>query len=363
MMIEGSVGRFLGYVHVHQKGYWDEQTLDRSMMLSDSLNSTLASVPEVRSVVPRLQTYALAAGQEHSRPAMILGIDLWAEEALIDPKNRMVSGEYFEANDERSVLIGEDMPERLGVQIGDSLVLIGQGFRGVSAAGLYRIKGTLTFPDQELNRSLVMLPIETASVLFGTEDRRTSLILIPEDPGEINGITEELSSKLSREAYEIMTWRELVPELIQGIEADRGSGLIIILILYMIVGFGILGTVLMMIAERNYELGVMVAVGTPRKIIALVLAAEILMLSIMGSLGGILLSIPVAWYFNVDPIELTGNMAEVMETYGMDPYLPFATEPSIFLHQALVILFITVVFSLVPVLRAMLLDPITAMRA
>lgn len=361
-MIENTVGTFTGYIQIHANGYWDDKTLDHTFVSTDSLYSKIEQESAVRAVVPRLESYALAAGQSQSRPAVIMGIDVEAEKSLSNPEKRMQSGSYFESNNEQSVLVGKDMMQRLNVNVGDSLVLIGQGFRGQSATGLYQIRGTVGFPDPELNKSLVMMPLETAQYFLAAPERLTAFALILDDPDQTENMRKELQQTFSEE-YEVMSWQNMMPELVQTIEADRGSGLIMIAILYIVVGFGILGTVLMMITERTYEFGVMLSVGTPRLAIAIILAFEILAMAFMGSVIGILISVPLAWYFNVNPIQFTGNIAEVYESYGMEAVMQFSVEPYVFYSQAIVVFVITLVFSLLPLIKASRLNPVEAMRS
>lgn len=360
-MIENTVGTFTGYIQVHADGYWDDKTLDNTFIAVDSVYQKIEQQESVLYVVPRLESFALAAGENQSRPAMIIGVDVQAEQFLSDPERRLQSGSYFERNDEQSVLVGRELMQRLDVQLGDSLVLIGQGFRGQSATGLYRIRGTVAYPNPELNRSLVMLPLETAQYFLAAENRLTALSIILDDTDQIESTTEALQSSFSNE-FEVMGWREMMPELVQTIQADRGSGLIMIAILYIVVGFGILGTVLMMITERTYEFGVMISVGTPRFVIALMLAIEILLMAFVGSGIGILVSIPIAWYFNINPIQFSGDIAEVYQSYGMEAVMQFSTEPSVFYSQAVTVFIITMIFSLIPLIKASRLNPVEAMR-
>lgn len=360
-MIENTVGTFTGYIQVHADGYWDDKTLDNTFIGADSVYQKIEQQESVMHVVPRLESFALAAGENQSRPAMIIGVDVLAEQFLSDPERRLQSGSYFEHNDERSVLVGRELMQRLDVQLGDSLVLIGQGFRGQSATGLYRIRGTVAYPNPELNRSLVMLPLETAQYFLAAENRLTALSIILEDTDQIERTTNVLQSSFSDE-FEVMGWREMMPELVQAIQADRGSGLIMIAILYIVVGFGILGTVLMMITERTYEFGVMISVGTPRFVIAQMLAIEILLMAFVGSGIGILVSIPIAWYFNINPIQFSGDIAEVYQSYGMEAVMQFSTEPSVFYSQAVTVFIITLIFSVIPLIKASRLNPVEAMR-
>ncbi len=362
-MLENTVGIFSGYIQVHQQGYQDNPTLDNSFEVSDSLLSVVRSKPAVSSVVPRIDSYALAATREQSRPAMIMGIDIEAEKELSNPLKNLVAGAYFTSNSEQAAIIGKDLRTRLNAQIGDSLVLIGQGYHGMNATGLYQIKGTVSFPNPEMNKSLVYLPLETAQYLFSADNRLTALAINIQDPEALDKTVAALEQDLSGNSYEVLGWPELMPELKQAIQVDRGSGVIIILILYLIVGFGVLGTVLMMIAERYYEFGVMLSVGTPRKTIAKILSLEVLILGLMGTFFGILLSIPVAWYFNVNPIDLSGAMASAAEQYNMSPVIQFSVSPDIFTTQALIVFFITLLFSIYPIIKASKLNPVEAMKS
>lgn len=361
-MIQSTVGTFSGYIQVHASGYWDERTLDNSFQATDSLLETLQSPDEVAAVVPRIESFALGAGKQQSRPVMIMGVDIKAEQHLSNPKQRLHTGNYFDSNDEQAAIVGREVLQRLNMQVSDSLVLLGQGFRGMSARGLYPIKGTVSFPNPEMNKNLVMLPLQTAQQFLAAEDRLTTAAFTVDNPDQIDPTVQKLKQLLSAD-YEVMSWREMMPSLVQSIEVDRGSGYIILGVLYMVVGFGILGTVLMMVTERTYEFGIMLSVGTPRGRLARILAIEILFIAMLGSAIGILISFPIAWYFHLHPIQLTGDMAAVTESYGLQPIIPFSVEPSIFLSQALVIFVITIAFSLIPIFRASNLNPVEAMRS
>ena len=362
-MLENTVGTFTGYIQIHHEGYQKNPTLENSFEVTETLLNIIHSQNSVISIIPRIESYALAAAGEQSRPAMVMGINIEAKRQLSNPVENLQRGSYFESNDERSAIIGTELQKRLNAQIGDSLVLIGQGYHGTNATGLYKIKGTVSFTNPEMNKSLVYLPLETAQYLFSANNRLTSYALDIENPQDLTMTVQSLKQQLPSERYEVMGWQEIMPELQQAIQVDRGSGVIIIMILYMIVGFGILGTVLMMIAERSYEFGVMLSVGTSRKTIAKILSLEVLILSLMGTLIGILLSIPVAWYFNVNPIDLSGAMATAAEQYNMSPMLQFSVAPDIFTSQAIIVFLITLLFSIIPILKASKLNPVEAMKS
>jgi len=360
-MIQNSAGIFTGYLQVHQKGYWDKPTIDNSFAYTDSLIKKIASVNHVTDVVPRLQSYALAAGQKKSRAAMIIGFDTKAEQSLSDPQKNLIDGTYISSDSARSVLITEGLANYLNLAVGDSLVLLGQGYHGMSAADVYPIQGIVKYGIQEMNRAMVFLPIDEAQVFFGTYGRLTAAAVTLDDAHAVNDVQKTIQSQLNG-PYEVMTWRQLMPELVQAIEADSGSGMIILLVLYIVVGFGIMGTILMMTAERQYELGVMVSIGTSRFRLGSMLLLELIFLALLGIILGCMGSLPLVWYFHLNPIHFSGDAAAAMRQYGMEPILPFSTDPTIILGQAMIILGLTAVVSFYPMYHAHKLNPIKAMR-
>lgn len=360
-MIENTVGSFSGHLQVQNEGYHDESTLDNSFDADSAVLSDIASRDEVASVIPRLNSYALAAGEERSKAAMVVGIDVEQEKELSEPDQKITQGSYLSSNSEQAVLISEGLAEYLKVNVSDTLVLLGQGFHGMSAASAYPIKGVMKFGIPEMNKAMVYLPLKTAQDFYGAYGRLTSAVVLLKDPNLVKPTAKAIRANLNNDLV-VLTWQTLMPDLVQAIQADRGSGYILFLILYMVVGFGIFGTVLMMTAERKFEFGVMIAIGTARIKMSVMLILEMVFITIMGAIMGMLLSLPFIFYFNVHPLEFTGEAAKAIAEYGMEPFLRFSTDPSILMNQGFIILVITLIISLYPLWHMRKLKPVEAMR-
>lgn len=360
-MIDNTVGSFTGHLQVQKPGYFDESTLDNSLEVKQSLSDQLQAHPEIESVIPRIDSYALAAGEDRSKAAMVIGIDPDKEKTLSAPDQKIIEGTYFNSDSENGVLVSEGLAEFLDVTVRDTLVLLGQGFRGMSAAGAYPITGIMKFGLPEMNDAMVYLPLQTARSFYAAEDRVTSMVVLLKNPKQVSKVVSELRSDLGDE-YAVLGWQTIMPELVQAIEADRGSGMILLLILYMIVGFGIFGTILMMTAERKFELGVMIAIGTARMKMAIMLILEMLFITFLGTGFGMLFSLPIMYYFYFNPLEFSGETAMAIEEYGMEPFIRFSTDPSILIQQGLIVLIIALVITLYPLLHMRKLKPVEAMR-
>ena len=143
---------------------------------------------------------------------------------------------------------------RLSLKTGDTIYLIGQGFHGATAAGKYVIKGILRFGAPQLNDQALFMPLETAKALFSTENRITSYVIQIKDPANINEVAHILQQQLS-DQYEVMQWGEMMPDIKQHIETDSNNMKYVQGILYLLICFGIFGTLIMMMMERKYEIG------------------------------------------------------------------------------------------------------------
>jgi ABC-type antimicrobial peptide transport system permease subunit len=136
----------------------------------------------------------------------------------------------------------------------------------------------------------------------------------------------------------------------------------LVAILYMIITFGIFGTVLMMTQERMYEFGVIVAVGMKKMKLILIVLVETVLLTFLGVIIGVATVLPINYYFHENPYVLPGNQAEIMEKYGFESVIPFSMDYQIPLFHGLLIFGIALVISLYPIGIIAKLNPLKAMR-
>ena len=136
-----------------------------------------------------------------------------------------------------------------------------------------------------------------------------------------------------------------------------------IFVLYIIVAFGTLATLVMMFAERYHEFGILESIGMKKRQLALMVFIETIILSFLGALAGMIGAIPVVFYFYINPLRFTGEAAEGYRRFVFDPVLNASTDPMIFINQALIVFLIAAVLSLYPVLKMQRLKPLEAMRA
>lgn len=360
-MIDNVVKFYSGYIQVQEEDYWDEKTINNTFNPVDSLLDKIKSVDDVTVVAPRLESFALASSEEITRGTMILGIDPEQESKIMDIAKFLDSGEYLKKGDD-GILVAYDLARYLELDVGDTLVMIGQGFHGSSAAGKYPVRGIIKFPSPELNRQTLYMPLKICQEFFSAEDRVTSLVVMIEDQYALDKATRQLKRKINS-PYRVMTWEEMQPEMLQMIEADRAGAVVMKAILYIIIGFGILGTIMMMVSERKREMGVMIAVGMQRFKLSLILFYETVLIGLIGVVVGFIGSVPFIAYGYHNPLPLSGDAAETMEQMGIEPLMYFSWMPSVFYNQVITVFIITAVISIYPVFTANKLKVHQALRA
>lgn len=358
--IDNVVSFYTGYMQVHAPGFQEKQSLEQSFTRPDSIASVVEAVPHVTQTAPRLESFALISAGDITDGAQVIGIDPAKEDALTGLKEKVTRGSYL-APDDKGILLGSGLADHLKLGIGDTVVVLGSGYHGISAAGRYTITGVVNFPTPELNSTMAYLTLPEAQWLYGARDRVTSLAVMIDAPRYLDQVESSMRGKLG-ENYEVISWKTMMPEMVQYIDVDNASGIIMLVLIYVIVGFGVLGTVLMMTMERMREFGVLVAVGMKKGVLRGIVLIESVILSLNGAVFGMILSVPLLLYLKAHPIHLTGKGAEALLSYGFEPILPFSLNPTIFFWQTFTVLVIALVAAAYPLFRISKLKAVDAMR-
>jgi len=363
-MIESMILNMTGHAQIHQVDYVDEQMLDNSLSLSEDLVNDLNESGLIKGWAPRIQTGALvfkdSTSNTISKNAIVMGIDPDKEAEFISLKEHVTVGEFI-TNEDNQVMLGEGLAERLKVKVGDSIILVSGGYHGSQAYGLYNVKGLVKYGSPELSNGVVFMPIKEAQWMYSLDSMCTNINIILKDESVLEESVSELNNILSGKIL-VRDWKELNPELINMIETDRVEGYIFMFILYMVITFGLFGTMLMMLSERTREFGVLISIGMKRFKLASVVWMEMIIISILGVLVGIAVAFPICYYFHSNPIQFGDEQAEMMADYGMEAVLQFSIDPSIFLTQAMIIFSISSVLALFPFRKLLKLNPQEAMR-
>ena len=359
-LVKNVVSFYTGYIQVHKQGYYNEQLLDNSFEAASETEKKIRTDKNVSGITPRLESFALAASGNITKGCMVVGIDPEKEDRITSLKNKLIRGRYLKADD-TGVLISEGLAGRLKLSLHDTLVLIGQGYHGATAAGKYRIAGIARFGSPDLNDKSLFMPLRMAQDFYGASGMITSYVLSLHDTETPELTAAGLRTSLGNN-YEVLTWTEMIPDIKQHIETDTNNAKYVQGILYMLIAFGIFGTLLMMMIERKFELGMLLAIGMKKSKMAMLLMIESVLTVLTGCMLGILASVPVVRYFNQNPMRISGQTAETYRRFGFEPIFPTSVDPAIFIRQGVIVLAIGLILSLYPVCNILFMIPVNAMK-
>jgi putative ABC transport system permease protein len=363
-MIDNMARFHTGFIQLQDSRFESEPSLDNVFEMDDALFERIAEThPNISFLVPRLETFMLAASEQQTRGAYVMGIEADLEHQLNGLKDHLKSGRFFTPG-EGAVVMGEGLAGRLDVAVGDTLVLLGQGRFGTTAAGKFPIAGLVKHPMFEMNDQRVYMSLPDLQWVVSAEGMITTLLVTPERVRDTDGVAASVRESMTENGeFTVKTWPELMPELLQAIEFDMASAYVMSAILYIVIAFGLFGTILMMTLERVREFGVLLSIGMKRPSLSLVLFLESLLIGVIGVLAGCFISFLVVFYFYHHPIPLTGDLAAAIMDFGFEPILPFYLSGSLFLEQAVIVLLLSTLICLYPIIRVFRMDVLQASKA
>jgi len=426
-MINNFIGSFTGYLQVQHVKYQDNPLIDNSFDYNDSIASAISKIDNVVSVTPHLETFTLASSGTQTKGVAVIAIDPVKEKNFSDPESRLVkyritdeavklleetgqipdavleevaknlgrsyssssrlelelrlsdednelyipeilrcskvSNGYL-ANDDEGILVSDRLANYLKVAVGDSVILMGQGYHGVSATGIFPVRGIIKMPSPEIDNKLIIMTIPAAQKFFDAQGKISSLAINLTDKSDrtIKTAKARINALLPDKNTTAKPWYELNPILYQQIQGDSQTGLAMLGLLYVIIFFGIFGTVMMMVSERKKEFGVLVAIGMQKSKLKKIITIEMMLLGAIGLVCGLLASVPLILYFYYNPILLTGELAKMMEDYGWDPLMPTAWFGPYFYWQAGIVAMMILLTTIYPLRKIGKLKVIEALK-
>lgn len=248
-----------------------------SSVLPEGMAEKVAAVPGVAAVHPAL-IEVLSLLEDDMMGVVVQG---WPPDSEPVKRLNIVKGSAFSEPDARDVILGQRLAAALNVGPGDSVDLIeGESFRVVGVFDSDNVfdNGSMFAPLRSLQRLMLR---EGEVTMFGvvSKDR---------DPEMLKGIAEAISAsdpKLEAQVADEMAKRSTE------IRVARSFAWLTSMIALAIGSIGMLNTMMMAVFERTREIAMLRAIGWKRRRVIAMVLGEATLLSIAGSLLGILLAV------------------------------------------------------------------------
>jgi lipoprotein-releasing system permease protein len=278
--------------------------------------------PGVRAVAPYVEGEALAIGERADAASTALavrGVDPALEAQVSAIGERMQSGSLatLEPGAYR-VLLGSEAAARLGVGIGDTVVLaIAQG--SVTPAGVvprmrrFTVSGVFYSGMYEIDSGLALVHMADAARLMRTGADATGLRLAVHDPMRAPSVAREVAGDLGGGLW-VEDWTQRHANFFRSIELTKRMMFFILLLVVAVAAFNIVSTLVMAVKDKQPDIAILRTLGaTPGSVLA-VFATQGTVIGLLGTLGGVALG--VALSLNLE--RLVHGLERVLGTRFMD---------------------------------------------
>ena len=343
----------------------------------DDLNGTLKQVrlnSQVLGAAPFISAQALLARGEDMKGVLVRGIDPALEPGVIDlpasmqgPKGVNMPGVEALTPGEFGVVLGLDLARQLGLRLGDPVTLIAPNGQVTPAGVLPRLKqmqvvGLFNSGHYEYDSALVMMHVADAGKIFRLEGP-TGIRLKIKDLHEARSVARELAPTLAA-GMAIRDWTQQNRTWFAAVQVEKRMMFIILTLIVAVAAFNLVSTLVMSVTDKRADIAILRTLGASPHSIMGIFMVQGAMVGVIGTLGGLLLGLLVA--FNIDVI------VPALETLFRASFLPkdiylisrMPSDPQMtdILPVAIISLLLAFVATLYPSWRASQVNPAEALR-
>lgn len=361
--VNGAIETYISHIQIHHPQFTEEQESRFTIPRPEELCRELAVIPEVKGAALRSVTTGMIASSHGTRGVMIKAVQPEQEKAVTVLAEKMVKGNYFTERRRNSLLISQDLAEKLEVDVRKKVVLTFQDLSSNITSGAFRIVGIFNSGNTPFDESHVFVLREDLNrLLRGSMDTLQQPIgheiaLLLNRPEQAASLADSLQQALPD--LKVQTYREISPDL-QLYESQIMNVSYVYLVIIMLgLVFGIVNTMLMAVLERTREIGMLMAIGMNKLRVFTLIVLETLMLSFIGAPFGLALGGGTVAYVGANGIDLSA-FSRSLANYGLADTLYFEVEQIVYLQVPIAVLITAVLASVYPALKAVSLRPVEA---
>ena len=328
---------------------------------SGRVAAAVREVRGVRAATPFVLQQALftsPGGEAHG--GLVRGVDTSDASVARDLVSQLRSGRmesFAEGGD--GILLGQELARVLGVLPGDAVTVISPK-GALTAVGMvpkmrrFTVAGTIQVGMHEYDSSIAYLPLGAArefAGLTGVTGIEVKLV----DPFAAKAVGLLISRRLGM-AYWVRDWMDMNRNLFAALQLEKLALFVIVTIIVLVAAFAIIGHLVLLVAEKRKEIGILKSIGATGPSITAVFFTVGMTIGVVGTLAGSVVGLVIIWVQNTYKIiRLAGDV------YQID-HLPMKLTPTDFLAIVGATLVLSFFATIIPARRAGALEPVDVLR-
>ena len=329
---------------------------------ADTVAGRVRSVPGVKSATPFVLQQALFTTESGgSHGGLVRGVDLATPAVVADLRAQVRSGSLEPlTGGQPAVLLGVELARTLGVVVGDSVTAISPK-GAMTAVGMvpkmrrFIVAGTIEIGMYEYDSSMAYLSLPAAREFAGLPAGVTGIEVKLVDPFAAKRVGAQIAGTLGFPFW-VRDWMDLNRNLFAALQLEKLALFVIVTIIVLVAAFAIIGHLVLLVAEKRKEIGILKAIGAASGSITAVFFSVGMTIGVVGTLAGSVVGLTLIWIQNTyKVIRLAGDV------YQID-YLPMKLTPSDFLLVVGSTLVLSFLATILPARRAGALIPVDVLR-
>jgi len=336
----------------------------RGVVDATAIAAKVRTVSGVRSATPFVVQQALFTGQGRGATGGLLrGVDLASPSVRTELVSQVKSGSLdplLRASGEPALLLGRELARTLGAVPGDFVTVISpQG--AMTAVGLvpkmrrFEVAGYVEVGLYEYDASLAYTSLAAAQEFAGLGDRVSGVEVKLDDPFDAKSVGRRIAAVAGPGLW-VRDWMGMNRNLFAALQLEKLALFVIVTIIVLVAGFAIIGHLVLLVAEKRKEIGILKAMGASAGSIGGVFLVAGMLIGVVGTVAGSLFGLTLIWVQNTYKIiHLAGDVYQIDHLPMKLTWLDFGLVTS-------ATLLISFLATLSPARRAARLDPVEVLR-
>jgi lipoprotein-releasing system permease protein len=332
--------------------------------------------PGVTLACPMIERQAIVSAQEQSRGAMILSMapQYLQKRAIIydslQLKPGFSIGAFTGAFTGDSVIIGKRMADVMFLHIGDRITVISpQGedtpFGTVPRQQDFEIVGTFEVGMTEYDKSVILMPLETAQSFFDLPGELTQIEVFTGNIEKNDKIVGDIRKIIENTRYRVIGWQHGDSHLFQAMRIERNVMFLILILIVLIASFNIISGLVMLVKDKTKDIAIMKTIGASQASILRIFLMAGSAIGLAGTVFGAGLGVFVTMHLDAI-VTFLQNLFHV-QIFNPEVYFLATIPTRLNYSEVLLIGAISVAISILatiyPSLRAAHLNPAEALRS
>ncbi|HEY7650505.1 MAG TPA: ABC transporter permease [Methylomirabilota bacterium] len=276
------------------------------------------TVPGVRTATPFVLQQALFSAEGGgAHGGLVRGVDLSTAALRDDLRAHVRSGSVDPLLDGQSaVLLGVELARTLGLVVGDSVTVISPK-GALTAVGLvprmrrYVVAGTVEMGMYEYDASIAFMSLTQAQEFAALPAGVTGIEVKLVDPFDAKRVGAAVAGRLGF-PYWVRDWMDMNRNLFNALQLEKLALFVIVTIIVLVAAFAIIGHLVLLVADKRKEIGILKAIGASSGSITAAFFAVGMTIGVVGTLAGSLVGLLLIWVQNTYKIiRLAGDVYQV----------------------------------------------------